>query len=86
MNIFEELFKKNGGNPCMKCGSVQCAFCYEDIKKAIYSIRKELLKKIHKRIERIPVIMEKDNYGLIQYAEVAVIIDKTIKELLGEEE
>ena len=29
-------------NPCMKCGSVQCAFCSKDVLSAIKGLKKDL--------------------------------------------
>jgi hypothetical protein len=34
-------------NPCMKCGSVQCAFCSEDLKSALEGLKKDLIYNMH---------------------------------------
>ena len=33
---------KEDANPCMKCGSVQCSFCSEDVKSAVEMLKKKL--------------------------------------------
>ena len=35
-------------SPCMKCGSVQCAFCSLDLKEAFEGFHKEISKYIDK--------------------------------------
>jgi len=38
--------KVEHAGPCMKCGSVQCSFCSEDVKNAIRGLKKELCKEM----------------------------------------
>ena len=41
-------------NPCMKCGSVQCSFCSEDVKFAV-----ELAKKMQSNCRKVIMMIIK---------------------------
>ena len=51
-------------NPCMKCGSVQCAFCSEDVRSAV----KGHLTDVDK--------FYLDNAGILSLEQIKFLIDK----------
>lgn len=40
-------------SPCMKCGSVQCAFCSDDVLFAIKGLKKDIKKWDNEKIQGI---------------------------------
>ena len=66
-------------NPCMKCGSVQCAICSADLQKIV----KATLKKAEEDVYRF-VELNKYNDAMQEHiGEVFGIIERRVKKEFG---
>lgn len=57
---------QNEASPCMKCGSVECAFCSEDVRSALELLKKKVADILEEGYFGNPLIQDDANWVLEQ--------------------